>query len=203
MRRDGWNLRSALWCVFLVALSLKVAISTWDNLKKDSIEYHRALASGCERQASLHQMMANLLENEARSQPGGDQAVAEEERQSAIWYKHSARSFSLQAASLTEKAELCEQSLLGWIYLEYDTSRNPPDLPVHHSTGNDHRVWSRDSVLGAFFGHPIIGVLARMDFFGLACLAVVIVGKKWHAQARSAGSRLLRLARKIPQKKTC
>jgi len=103
-----------------------------------------------------------------------------------LWAQ-SARSNSLLAASLAEKAELCEQSPVGWIFLQYDTSRNPPDLPVRHSTGPHRRLWSEGSPLAAFFRQPVMMTLTHVDFFGLACLIVAIVGRRRFARARGVG----------------
>jgi hypothetical protein len=187
MRRDRWTLLSNLWFVFLVALGLKVATGTWHNLKRGSIEYHRQLASGCQSMSIGDRGMAASLEDFANSQSISDPTILAELRQQAVGCAWSAQSNLLLAASLSEKAELCEQSRLGWIVLQYETLRNPPSIAVHHSSNMRPRPWSESATLAAFFRHPIMTTLARVDFFWLACLIVAVVGKRWFARDRGVG----------------
>jgi len=186
MRRNGWTLRSSLWFVFLVALGLKAATSTWNNFKRGSVEYHRQLADEWKRISARHQNRATHLEDELSSQSISDPAIAAGQRQAAISWAESAQSESLLAASLAEKAELCEQSPVGWIFLQLETSRNSPDPPVHHVSGQK-RPWLERGTLAAFLLHSTVATLARVDFFGLACLALAIVVGRRFARARSVG----------------
>ncbi len=191
MSRDGWTLRSALWFVFLVALGLKAATGTWYNIKRGSVEYHRQLADGCHWMSVSERRFSAFLEDELSSQPTSDPASSAELRTQAMWNAQSARWHSLLAASLSEKAELCERSSLEWIFWQYDTSRNPPSLPVRHVTGA-RPPWLENATLAALFRHPIMATLARVDFFWLACLVVAIVGRRL-ARARGVGGPPTRL----------
>jgi hypothetical protein len=188
MSRDGWTLRSSLWFVFLVALGLKAATGTWNNLKRGSVEYHRRLSDGCESWSVRELRLAKLVEDDSSSRSISDPAFAAELRQRAISMAFSARSNSLLAASLAEKAELCEQSRLGWIFLQYETLRNAPDLPVSHVSGQEHRPWFMNATLVGFFKHPVVNAIMKtlelVDYFGLACLALAIIGKNRFARAK-------------------
>jgi hypothetical protein len=187
MRRDGWTLRSSLWFVFLVALGLRTATSTWNNLKRGSVEYHRQLADDWKRISARHQNRAAHLEDELRSQSISDPAIAARQRQAAISWAESVQLISPLAASLAEKAEMCERSSVGWIFLQYETSRNPTNIPVHHVSGQERRPWFERGTLAAFLLHSTMATLAYVDFFGLACLIVAIVGRRRFARARGIG----------------
>jgi hypothetical protein len=187
MRRDGWTLRSSLWFVFLVALGLRTATSTWDNLKRGSVEYHRQLADRCERTSARHQRRATHLDDELSSRSISDPAIATRQRQEAIMWAESAQETSFLAASLAKKAELCEQSPVGWIFLQYETSRHPPALPVQRVSGQATEPWFKRGTLAAFLLHSTMATLTHVDFFGLACLIVAIVGRRRFARARGVG----------------
>ncbi len=184
MKWDGWTLRSSLWFVFLVALGLKAATSTWNNLKRGSVEYHRQLADDWKRISARHQNRATHLEDELRSQSISDPAIAARQRQAALSWAESAQSISPLAASLAEKAEMCERSSVGWIFLLYETSRNLTNIPVHHVSGQKRPWLERGTLL-----YSIMATLAHVDFFGLACLALAIVVGRRFARARSVGGR--------------
>lgn len=184
MTRDGWTLRSSLWFVFLVALGLKAATGTWSNLKRGSIDYHRQMADSFESRSVRHFRLAKLSEDNSSSKTISDPAIAAEQHQAAISWAESARSDSLLAASLAKKAELCEQSPVGWIVLGYETSRNPPDLLFHHVSGQK-QPWLERGTLA----HSTMMALAHVDFFGLASLALAIVVGRRFARARGVEGR--------------
>ena len=185
MRGYGWTLQSSLWFVFLVALGLKVAITTWSNLKRGSIEYHRYLAHRSEILSARHQRRATLLEDESNSRSISDPAIAADKHEGAILWAESARSYSLLTTSLAKKTELCKQSFVGWIFLFCETTRNPPDFPVQHSSGHDTEPWLKRGTPAYF----VIVTLAHVDYFGLACLALAIVVRRRFVRDRGVGGR--------------
>ncbi len=185
MRRNGWTLRSSLWFVFLVALGFKTATSTWNNLKRGSVEYHRQLADDWKRIVARHLNRAKHLEDEAESQSISEPAIAAQKREAARSWANSDQLISPLAASLAEKAELCERSSVGWIFLQYETSRNPTNTHVQHNSSGIPPPWlERGTLL-----YSAMATLARVDYFGLACLIVAIFMGRRFTRDRGVGGR--------------
>ena len=173
-----------LWFVVLAALGLRVATSTWNNFKRGSVEYHQRLANECEMMSTSNWRWAQRFEDESSSRSISDPAIAAERRLEATSCTQSARSYSLLAASLAEKAESCEQSPIGWIFLQYETSRNPPDLPVRHVSGAKPPL-----VESGTFLHSTLMTLAHLDLAGITGLALAVVVRRRFARSGRIGSR--------------